>query len=132
MRSEADSIRQGRLPQEQCIEPAVNAVWKHGARKHNDERSLQSTSAYAHDLPPSTDTTGRQNHMTPERKTNVNGWIRVCSTSFNFTEPNLCDTSAPSVQTDTWVPLHTFVVVGPQQKHFQAVATETERVKRST
>lgn len=50
----------------------------------------------------------------------------------NFTEPNLCDTSAPSVQTDTWVPLHTFIVVGPQQKHFQAVATETERVKRST
>lgn len=61
MKSEADSIRQGRLPQEQCIEPAVNGVWKHGARKHNDERSLQSTSAYAHDLPPSTDTTGRQN-----------------------------------------------------------------------
>lgn len=81
MKSEADSIRQGRLPQEQCIEPAVNGVWKHGARKHNDERSLQSTSAYAHDLPPSTDTTGRQNHMTSERKTNVNGWIRVCSTS---------------------------------------------------
>lgn len=84
MKSEADSIRQGRLPQEQCIEPAVNAVWKHGARKHNDERSLQSTSAYAHDLPPSTDTTGRRKTEPHDvREENQREWMDMYMSMLN-------------------------------------------------
>lgn len=102
----------------------MDGVWKHGARKHNDERSLGSTSVYAHHLPPSTDTTGRR--KTEPHDVREVRYVHEQRRSTSQSQVYVTD----QLHQDTWAPLHTFVVVGPQQKHFQAVATETEREKR--